>query len=136
MNQANLVHYTASKLRYRPKNSQPNIHIHNDGRFYLFKSLIKRLDLDPKKDRILFSKDPETLIWFITKHPNGIPIQYSEHSDRYYFSSSELRTHIAKSFKHELRTIDTIDNFYMSCELSPSKIDNSNIEYFRLNLLT
>lgn len=128
-----LVAYTAKKLAYKPKHECPVIHIYPNGCIYLYRSLLNKLEVNPEKDRILFSLDAMSGEWFISKSIDGLPIHFTSKKTRnqsYYLASSSLRDKIIKTASTLFYRIDSNDCFYMKCASDPKLFNNHSDQQF------
>lgn len=140
-----LVAYTAEALSYKPSYESPVIHIHHNGFIYLYKSLIKKLELDVHKDCVLFSLDPmagENMSgqWYISKNPKGLPIKITNANKRnqtYGLTSSTLREKIISSVSRLFHHIGAADSFYMKCAEHPTVFNEfSKEKYYLIQIIT
>ena len=136
-----LVAYTSHKLDQvrRPKNASPVIHIFSNGVIYLYKSLLKRLDIDPLTDKILFSHDVITNNWYLSKNDSGIKISYNNrttHNLKFFIPCMELRARLIGTHSTLFKAIDTKDSFYMRCANEPTQFrEHGSQQYYLIEII-
>lgn len=131
-----LIDYTPEKLSIRPAHTAPVIRINHNGTFYIYKSLLNRINALHSGSKVLFSHDPLKNTWFISlDNEKGLPIRFSETQSYHYVNSSVLRTRILNTQLAIIQAFDEDQTFYMRAEMAPTKIDNSGKKYFRIDFI-
>lgn len=124
-----LINYTEDKIRTRSQVGSPFIKILPSGTFYIYARAIRQLQLEPD-DKILFSEDPKTGTWYISKDPKGIKLYVHNEYTR-VFASSVIRKQILNS--QMIPAISTDEVFYLNIEGIPTLIGQK--AYYKIKLL-
>lgn len=126
---ATLINYTEDRIRVRSQVGSPFIKILPSGTFYLYARAIKQLQLD-LEDKVLFSEDPKTGTWYISKDAKGVKLYLHNEYTR-VFSSTVIRKQILNS--QLIPAISQEEIFYLNIESIPTLIGQK--AYYKLKLL-
>lgn len=130
-----IIAYTPERLKIKNAHSSPVVRIYENGRFYIYKSLLKRLKIEPQ-DKILFSYDNTKNEWYVSKNNHSGIVLYTATNKAYRsFCSSVLRSTILQSISTLIGQFDTQEAFYLKASKEVYKLDDKGNIYLKVEII-
>lgn len=132
-----LVDYTPKKLQIRMSYERPLISIRSNGIIFFYNSLIKKLNIKPGDDQVLFSFDPDSGKWYLSKSKQGLKVKFHIDAPRNgaYITSISLRNRIIMNSLHLLNSVEPNDCLYMSVSDNPISYKSRSELLYEIKLL-
>ncbi|MCC7026709.1 MAG: hypothetical protein IT265_07115 [Saprospiraceae bacterium] len=127
-----LIHYDEKKLRTKVFADMPMIRVYRNGKFYIYKQLLKKLACKVG-DRVLFSYQVKTNEWYISRSKSeGLELKDAGS----YNSLSIVTSTILRKEILETQQIfnNHKDSFYMCVSASPHITQGGNV-YHKIDIL-